>query len=253
VTLKGKRIIVAGGASGMGEASVRAYAREGASVVLMDIDDRGELVARAAGGDTTYRRCDLARRHEVAAAIREAADAMGGLDVLAVPAGAWCGGPAEHQSLDDVTHMIDVNLLGTVHANQAAYTAMRESGGGSIINFGSSAGMRGEVGAGAYSASKGAVLAWTRVIASEWGRDGIRANAVAPAIRTPMYERSSASLSEPERIARDEALAKRILLGDTLGDPDTDFAPVMIFLAGEGSRFITGQTIAVNGGLLFVR
>jgi 3-oxoacyl-[acyl-carrier protein] reductase len=149
--------------------------------------------------------------------------------------------------------MIEVNLYGTVYSNQAAYGPMRDGGGGSIINFGSSAGMKGEFRAGAYSASKGAVLAWTRVIASEWGRDGIRANAMAPAIRTPMYEKSSASLSEAERVARDRALASRMLLGDTLGDPDQDFAPAMVFLASDESRFITGQTIAVNGGLLFVR
>jgi NAD(P)-dependent dehydrogenase (short-subunit alcohol dehydrogenase family) len=252
--LDGKRVIVVGGASGMGDATVRACAREGAAVVLMDIDDDGgQAVARAAAGDVTYRHCDLSHKDEVTSCFAEATEALGGLDVLAVPAGVWCGGPAEQQSPTDLARMIEVNLYGTVYANQAAYGPMRDGGGGSIINFGSSAGMKGEFRAGAYSASKGAVLAWTRVIASEWGRDGIRANAMAPAIRTPMYEKSSASLSEAERVARDRALASRMLLGDTLGDPDQDFAPAMVFLAGDDSRFITGQTIAVNGGLLFVR
>src|SRR6202012_5024938 len=118
---------------------------------------------------------------------------------------------------------------------------------------GSSAGLHGNAGAGAYSASKGRVLAWTRVIATEWGRHGIRANAVAPAIVTPMYENSRAGLSEIDGRARDASLADRILLGDTLGDADRDFAPVMVFLASDASRFITGQTVAVDGGLVFVR
>jgi NAD(P)-dependent dehydrogenase (short-subunit alcohol dehydrogenase family) len=252
--LDGKRVIVVGGGSGLGAATVRACALGGGEVVSMGInDERGQEVAREAGDRVSYLHCDVSRQEEVASCFGEALDALGGLDVLAVPAGIWCGGPAERQSPSDFARMVDVNLYGTVYANQAAYGPMRDCGGGSIINFGSSAGMQGEFRASAYSASKGAVLAWTRVIASEWGRDGIRANAVAPAIHTPMYERSSASLSEDERVARDRGLAARMLLGDTLGDPEQDFAPVMIFLAGDDSRFITGQTVAVNGGLRFVR
>jgi NAD(P)-dependent dehydrogenase (short-subunit alcohol dehydrogenase family) len=252
--LEGKRVIVVGGASGMGAASVRAFAREGAAVVIADIDDDlGDEVARATPGDVTFRRCDVSRKDEVDACFAGAIADLGGLEVLAVPAGTWCGGPAAEQTPAEFERMIGVNLYGTIYANQAAFEPMRRNGGGSIINFGSSAGLHGNGGAGAYSASKGGILAWTRVIATEWGRHGIRANAVAPAIVTPMYESSSAGLSEADRTARDASLASRILLGDTLGDADRDFAPVMVFLASDAARFITGQTIAVDGGLVFVR
>jgi NAD(P)-dependent dehydrogenase (short-subunit alcohol dehydrogenase family) len=252
--LEGKRAIVVGGASGMGEATVKAYAREGAAVVVLDVDEnQGNDLAGTTSGDVVFRACDVSRKDAVDACFADALAYLGGIDVLAVPAGVWCGGPAAEQTPAEFERMIAVNLYGTIFANQAAYKPMRRNGGGSIINFGSSAGLNGNAGAGAYSASKGGVLAWTRVIATEWGRHGIRVNAVAPAIVTPMYAKSSASLSEAERSARDAGLASRILLGDTLGDVDRDFAPVMVFLASDAARFITGQTIAVDGGLVFVR
>jgi NAD(P)-dependent dehydrogenase (short-subunit alcohol dehydrogenase family) len=251
--LAGKRIIVVGGASGMGAASVRAYAREGAAVALLDVDrEAGERLAHDTA-DATFVHCDVSRKDVVDASFVAAVGELGGLDVLAVAAGVWGGGPAAALAPDEFARILGVNLYGTIFANQAAFEPMRRSGGGSIINFASSAGLDGNAGAGAYSASKGGVLAWTRVIATEWGRHGIRANAVAPAIVTPMYERSKASLREDERAARDADLARRILLGDTLGDADRDFAPVMVFLASDAARFMTGQTIAVDGGLVFVR
>lgn len=140
-------------------------------------------------------------------------------------------------------------------ADAVAYlhcTPMRDGGRGRIINFSSSAGIAGNADAGAYSASKGAVLAWTRVIATEWARHGIRANAVVPAISTPMYDYRRAQLGPEALAARDEATARRILLGGKLGDADLDFAPVMVFLASDGARFITGQTLPVDGGATFL-
>jgi NAD(P)-dependent dehydrogenase (short-subunit alcohol dehydrogenase family) len=252
--LVGKRAIVAGGASGMGAATVRAYANAGASVVVMDVNDEvGKEVATTADG-AMYIHCDLSNQSEVTSCFADAIAHLGGLDVLAVPAGVFSlASAAAEIPAGEFARVMAANVYGTIFANQAAFAAMRDAGGGSIINFGSSAGMSGISGAPAYSASKGAVLAWTRAIALEWGKHGIRVNAMAPGIRTPMYENSGSALSPEDREARDRSMASRMPLGDALGDPDRDFAPVMVFLASDGSRFITGQTLAVDGGLIFVR
>ncbi|MDX6505794.1 MAG: hypothetical protein QOG06_438 [Gaiellaceae bacterium] len=93
------------------------------------------------------------------------------------------------------------------------------------------------------------MLAWTRTVAREWAPHGIRVNAVAPMIWTPMYDKRRERLPTPEAVAaHDRDKAARIPLGGKLGDPDLDFAPVMVFLASDGARFITGQTLAVDGG-----
>jgi NAD(P)-dependent dehydrogenase (short-subunit alcohol dehydrogenase family) len=245
--LDGKRIVVTGGASGMGAATARAYAREGARVVAMDVDDeRGEAVASAAS--VSYRHCDVSDRAQVDAAFAAAVDELGGLDVLAHAAGIERGATAAEVTDDEWDAVFDVNLKGTVHTNQAAFRAMRDAGG-RIVNFGSRAGVQGTAGAAHYAASKGAVLAWTRSIAREWAPYGIRVNAVAPMIWTDMYDLRRERLATPEAVAEhDRAKVALIPLGGKLGDPDLDFAPVMVFLAGDGARFITGQTLPIDGG-----
>jgi NAD(P)-dependent dehydrogenase (short-subunit alcohol dehydrogenase family) len=148
--------------------------------------------------------------------------------------------------------VFDVNVKGTVYTNQSAFGLMRAVGG-TIINFTSGAALKPYPRGAHYSAAKAAVAAWTRTVAHEWGRYGIRVNSVAPAMRTPMYEAHLARLSATELEALRARHRQRVALGGQLGDPDTDLAPVMVFLAGPGSRFITGQIIAVNGGLEEVR
>jgi NAD(P)-dependent dehydrogenase (short-subunit alcohol dehydrogenase family) len=142
-------------------------------------------------------------------------------------------------------------VKGTVFLNQAAFEAMRDTGG-AIINFGSQAGVGGSLWSPAYGAAKGGVLAWTRSIARSWGQYGIRANAVCPMILTPMAKAHQAALSGEARARLDTYLEAAIPLGGTYGDPDRDLAPVMIFLASEMSRFITGQTLAVDGGAMIL-
>jgi NAD(P)-dependent dehydrogenase (short-subunit alcohol dehydrogenase family) len=252
VQLEGKRIIVTGGASGMGAATVRAYVREGARVVAMDVDDeRGRAVAEATGA--AYRHCDVARRDAVEAAFAEAVAELGGLDVLANPAGIERGGPPETLPDDEIAAVMGVNLSGTIHTNQAAFAPMRDGGGGRIVNFGSRAGVQGSPQAAHYAASKGAVLAWTRSVARAWAPYGIRVNAVAPGIWTPMYDLRRERLRTPEEIAaHDREKGALIPLGGKLGDADADFAPVMVFLASEASRFITGQTLPIDGGMMML-
>jgi NAD(P)-dependent dehydrogenase (short-subunit alcohol dehydrogenase family) len=250
--LGGKRIVVTGGASGIGAGAVRAYVAEGARVAVLDVDDAGgEAVAAAAGSAAIYRHCDVARRAEVDRVFDEVAATFGGLDVLAHVAGVERGTPAEAIADDEWDLVFAVNVKGTLYTNQAAFRHLKDHGG-RIINFGSGAAIRGQRGSAHYSASKGAVMAWTRTVAQEWARYGITVNSVVPAIWTPMYDRHRARMSEAERTMHDMAMAHVIPLGGKLGDPDRDMGPVMVFLASEASRFMTGQAVVVDGGMVMV-
>lgn len=253
--LQGKRIIVTGGASGIAAETVGAFAREGATVVSVDVDDtRGAAVAEEAAGaspgQVAYRHCDISRRDEVAAVFEEEISRLGGLDALANIAGIEQQVPAEEIGESDLDLMFAVHVKGTVFTNQAAFRAMREAGG-AIINYSSFAGVRGFPGMPAYGAAKAAILGWTRIVAQDWGKHWIRVNAVCPAILTPLAEQWFAEMS-PERLAMvEESLARTIPLGGRLGTVQ-DAANVNVFLASDAARFITGQTIAVDGGQMMV-
>lgn len=250
--LEKKRIIVTGGASGIGAAMVRRFVGEGARVVSLDVNDAdGQRVANAAGDKATFMHCDVANRQEVAAAFDRAAQSMGGLDVMANVAGVEKRTPAEDIADDEWDLIFDVNVKGTLYTNQAAYRHMREHGG-RIINFGSGAGIRGQAGSAHYSASKGAVMSWTRTVAQEWAKHRITVNSVVPAIWTPMYDAYRSRMSDQERMIHDMAMQHVIPLGGKLGDPDADAGPVMIFLASDLSHFMTGQCFAVDGGMIML-
>ena len=250
--LQDRKIVVTGGASGIGAATVRAYAAEGASVASLDVnDDAGRRIAAEAHGRVIYHHCDVSHRREVDDVFARVVHALGGLDVLAHAAGIERGAPAEEITEEEWERVFAVNVSGTVHTNQAAFRHMRERGG-RIINFGSGAAIRGQPGAAHYAAAKGAVMAWTRTVAQEWARHGITVNAIVPAIWTPMYDTHRARMSEEERTVHDLAMRHVIPLGGRLGDPARDLAPVMVFLAGDGARFVTGQAIAVDGGMIML-
>jgi NAD(P)-dependent dehydrogenase (short-subunit alcohol dehydrogenase family) len=257
--LSDKRIIVTGGARGMGAATVRAYVRAGAHVVSMDVsDDDGRKVVEDAAADgpgrASYRHADVSDRASVEAEFRAAVGEMGGLDVLAHPAAIQRPGAAADVSVDDWDLMFAVTVRGTMLTNQAAFAAMRDGGhGGSIINFGSISGLRPEPSAPAYSAAKGAVHSWTRTAAGAFGQAGVRVNAILPAIATPMYDEALSRMTEEQLQAHRWMNEESIAMGKKYGDPDRDLGPVMVFLASDGSRFITGQLIPVDGGQASVR
>jgi NAD(P)-dependent dehydrogenase (short-subunit alcohol dehydrogenase family) len=250
--LEGKRIIVTGGASGIAAAAVRAYAREGASVASLDVNDEaGRNVAAEAGSAVRYFHCDVADRRDVFDVFGRAVDHLGGLDVMANVAGVERRTPAEDIQDDEIDLVFGVNVKGTVYTNQAAFRHMKDHGG-RIINFGSGAGIRGQAGSAHYSASKGAVMSWTRTVAQEWAKYGITVNSVVPAIWTPMYDAWRSRMSEQERMMHDMAMQHVVLLGGRLGDPDRDMAPVMVFLASDASHFMTGQCFSVDGGMIML-
>lgn len=256
--LKAKRIIVTGCASGMGAATVRAYVDAGARVVGMDVsDEAGSLVcadAAASGpGIATYISADVTDGDQVEAAFDSAAELMGGLDVLAHPAAIQASSHASDVTVADWDHMFAVNVRGTMLTNQAAHRHIKAAGGGAIINFGSISGLRPEPGAAAYSAAKGAVHSWTRTAAASWGSDDVRVNAVLPAMNTPMFQAAWDRRTDEQRTEAFWRNMHGIALGQAYGDPDRDLGPVMVFLASDASRFITGQLIPVDGGQANVR
>lgn len=258
MSLSGYRIIVTGCARGMGAATVRAYVANGANVVGLDIDAEGgaatiDQLTTPGSGKATFLRADVSDQAQVTRVFDEAAEHLGGLDVLAHPAAIHQTGDAASVTAAEWDRMMAVNVRGTVLTNQAAYRHMAPNQRGSIINFGSISGLRPEPIAPAYSASKGAVHSWTRTAAAAWGHAGVRVNAVLPAIATPMYSQAKDQMNERQLAAHYWQNEYSIALGQAYGDPDRDLAPVMVFLACDASRFITGQLLPVDGGQTSVR
>jgi NAD(P)-dependent dehydrogenase (short-subunit alcohol dehydrogenase family) len=249
--LQGRRIVITGGAMGMGAGLVRAFPLLGATVASLDIAEKeGAEVAHAAGA--TFVRCDISRKSDVDSAFAKAAAELGGIDVLFNVAGIASRDAAVDTPLSEWEQVMAVNATGTFLTNLAAFGYLRPEGG-RIINFASSVGATGMANRGAYAASKGAVLAWSRTIAKEWAPYGITVNCVAPAMWTPMHEHTRSRMSA-EELATFEAWQKEFIpLGGRPGVVARDLVPVMAFVASRASRFMTGQVFAVDGGSLMLR
>lgn len=257
--LKSKRIIVTGGAQGIGESVVRAYASEGATITSMDVNDTlGNKVASestAKGpGFVSYMSLDVSSKKGVISAFEEATKAMGGLDVLVHVAGIQKHAPSHDPPEEFLERITKINIWGTLFTNAAAYNLMKEGGkGGAIINFGSEAGLTAETANTLYGMTKGAVHTWTRSVAREWGAAGVRINAVLPYVATPMYYGWRDGLTPEQLEAHEKQLISDFPLGGKPGDPEKDLAPVMVFLASDASHWMTGQLFPVDGGKYAVR
>lgn len=251
-SLSGRRIIVTGGASGMGQSLVEALPGLGAQVVSLDLNEQSGL-AIANAANAQFVTCDVSDEASVNGAIQSAVNRLGGLDVLVHAAGIAPGSPAEDIRLEAWNQVMAINATGTFLTNVAAFPHLKRNGGGSILNFASAAGVQGYIGKAHYAASKGAVVAWVRSLAGEWGKHNIRVNAIAPAIWTPMYDKTRAGMS-PEQLSRhDEAMLGNVPLGGKLGDVKKDFLPIMAFLCSDDSHYMTGQVFAIDGGILMLR
>jgi NAD(P)-dependent dehydrogenase (short-subunit alcohol dehydrogenase family) len=249
--LDGRRVIVTGGASGMGAGVVRAFPALGASVVSLDLaESSGRAIAEEVGAG--FVPVNVASKESVDTAFDSAVAILGGLDVLVHAAGIAPASSAEQTSVELWTTVLSVNALGTMLTNQAAFRALKDHGG-AIINFASAAGVHGYPNKVAYAASKGAVVAFTRTIAREWAPYRVTANMLAPSIWTPMYDKTRSEMTAEQLTAHDAVMAKAIPLGGKLGDVVEDFVPVLAFYSSDGARFITGQIIAIDGGSLMVR
>jgi 3-oxoacyl-[acyl-carrier protein] reductase len=245
--LAGRRILITGGATGIGAAAVRVLHEAGARVVA--------TYHRTAPADdvaaVTWLQCDVRDAEAVDAAFRAAVAELGGLDVLVNAAGLWQAGVPGHITGDEIDFLLATNVKGTILTNQAAHAVMRGSGG-RIINFGSSEAVMGSPISAVYAATKGAVQAWTRSAAKAWGADRVTVNALAPAVQTAGADRLREFLGPDAAAFIDQQMKLSIPLGGKLGDPASDLGPVLVFLAGDGAGFITGQLIPVDGGLAMV-
>jgi NAD(P)-dependent dehydrogenase (short-subunit alcohol dehydrogenase family) len=246
--LKGRVALVTGAQQGIGRAIALAFAQEGADVVVNYLDDHAaaERVAeqaRKAGVRAVVAQADVSRVDEGHALVRRAVQELGGLDVLVNNAGVYPRSPFLELSEREWDWVLDVNLKGSCFCAQAAARAMIACGRrrGSIINLSSSS-VRGQPRGVHYTASKGGVITMTRSMALELAPHGIRVNAIAPGTTDTAQPRGGHT---EEELA---AMAKTIPLG-RMAQPE-DIASVAVFLAGDESRHMTGQTLHVNGGLL---
>lgn len=245
--LNGKRILVTGGATGIGAAAVQVLAGAGAHVAATF-----HRTPPPHRDDSAWLQCDATDPTSVDEMVAAATSALHGLDVLVHAAGLWHPGVPGSIGVDDVRHVMDTNFTSTVLTNQAAAAIMGQTGGGRIINFGSSEGVMGSPMSAIYAASKSAVASWTRSAAKCWAGQNITVNALAPAVETPGAQRLRDFLGPDLQPVIEQQLQMSIPLGGKLGDPVADVGPVLVFLAGDGARFVTGQLIAVDGGLMML-
>jgi 3-oxoacyl-[acyl-carrier protein] reductase len=245
--LHGRRILITGGATGIGAAAVQVLSEAGAAVVATYHQTPPHETA-----DVSWLQCDVRDSSAVDDMVGEVAKTLGGLDVLLHAAGLWQAGVPGQITGEDVDFLVDTNLKATIFTNQAAYAVMRRDGGGRIINFGSGEAVMGSPISAVYAATKGAVSAWTRSIARAWAAEKVSAIALAPAVQTPGADRLREFLGPAAAEFIDEQIKTTIPLGGALGDPVDDLGPMLVFLCSEGSRFITGQLIAVDGGLVML-
>jgi NAD(P)-dependent dehydrogenase (short-subunit alcohol dehydrogenase family) len=245
--LEGKVALITGGASGIGAASVRRFVAEGATVVIADVQvAEGEALAAELSDQACFVRTDVTREGDVEAAVGTATDRYGRLDVLFNNAGIiGAVGPISTLVADDYDRTMAVLLRSVVLGMKHAARIMVPQQSGVIISTSSVAAVAGGLGAHTYSAAKAAIIGLTQSVAAELWPHGIRVNAVVPGkITTPMTKALRAASGQPDQ--SDDTLD--VLIGERKGQA-RDIAAAAAYLASDDARFVTGESLRVDGGL----
>jgi NAD(P)-dependent dehydrogenase (short-subunit alcohol dehydrogenase family) len=251
--LSGKTAVVTGSGSGIGEAIARLFARQGARVALLDVDEAAARAVaesmRAEGGDAASWRCDVADAREVQAAFADVEARYGRLDILVNNAGIAHVGDLAATAEEDLDRVYRVNVKGVYLCARAALPAMLRQGGGVILNLASIASLVGVPERFAYSMSKGAVLTMTLSIAVDYVRHNIRCNCICPArIHTPFVDGFVAA-HYPGREAETLARLSEYQPVGRMGRPD-EVAALALYLCSDEAAFVTGAAYPIDGGVL---
>ena len=244
--LEGKVTLISGGARGQGAVEAKLFAREGAKVVFGDIlDESGKQVEaeiHEAGGEAAYVHLDVTREDDWRTAVNTAIDRYGKLDILVNNAGILIRKGIEDTTEEDWDRIMGVNAKGAFLGTKHSIPAMRQAGGGSIVNISSTAGLvASPSGSASYTASKGAVRLLTKSTAVQYAKEGIRCNSIHPGpIDTDMIQET---LSDPAKL---EERMQRLPMG-RVGTAD-EIAYGVLYLASEEASFVTGSELVIDGG-----
>ncbi len=243
--LKDKVAIITGSAQGIGKETAKTFAREGAKVVITDINENAvrEVVEeiKAMGAEALGFKVDVSKRTQVDEMVAEVKKAWGRVDVLVNNAGITADSMFRKMTEEQFDRVININLKGVYNCAQAVLETMTEQGSGVILNASSVVGLYGNLGQTNYAAAKWGVIGMTKTWAKELGRKGIRVNAVAPGfIATPM------TAAMPEKVL--DAMKEKASL-QRLGTPQ-DIANAYLFLASDEASFVTGTVLSVDGGVV---
>ncbi len=244
--LDGKVALISGGSRGQGEAEAKLFAQEGARVVLGDIlDEEGakvEAEINETGGSAKYVHLDVTNESDWDAAVAEAVDSYGKLDILINNAGITLGKLLHETTIEEWDRVQDINSKGVFLGTRAVIPAMRAAGGGSIVNISSTAGLVGIPSGAAYSASKGAVRLLTKSTAVQYGPEKIRCNSVHPGIIESEMTREL--LADSERRAKRLAMTPLGIFANA-----RDVALAVLYLSSDESRYVTGSELVIDGGI----
>jgi 2-hydroxycyclohexanecarboxyl-CoA dehydrogenase len=246
----GKTVIVTGGGGGIGGATCRRFARQGARVAVFDMNlEAAQRVATditASGGEAMAFKCDITNRGEVDEAVAATESRLGPVDVLVNNAGWDVFKPFTKTEPAQWEKLIAINLTGALHMHHAVLPGMAARKSGRIVNIASDAARVGSSGEAVYAACKGGLVSFSKTIAREHARHGITVNVVCPGpTDTALFAEYKEGAGNPEKLM--EAFTRSIPLG-RIGQPD-DLPGAILFFASDDAAFITGQVLSVSGGL----